>query len=439
MATVKSVPMPDSATVAATVTVLLLMVRVPVCAPVLAGAKTTPTVQFDCAASVPETNAAQVLFTRLKPEVTASVKLLRLAEVPGLAIVTVFELLLSLIPVALKLIVVGVTSIEAGNSPWLPVRSTVAAETPRVDEEIASIAVLPLDAVPYVAEFSEEINLLYLDADGDGGRGKGIYLDILEAGLDRMPGGSVVIAHNSVNSAEALRHYLAFVVLQEPTRFGNTEIRQFDVSFEGDHDILETDIPVNDPERLAFLVGFCVRVSEAPGDATNDKHRQLFRQHPALVRQSLRELFQVYPPDKLHRDEVNAVGFAKVIRLHDVRVDQIRNEFGFADEILDELLLVGVVLANDFDRNALYEFARSELLGFIHYSHAAFENFAHDLVPKFILNREQRHTPMFLERGLKSSPARCLTRCRLRDKASFLLIILQFSACALSWDGFNSF
>jgi hypothetical protein len=139
--------MPDSATVAATVTVLLLMVRVPVCAPVLAGAKTTPTVQFDCAASVPETNAAQVLFTRLKPEVTASVKLLRLAEVPGLAIVTVFELLLSLIPVALKLIVVGVTSIEAGNSPWLPVRSTVAAETPRVDEEIASIAVLPLDAV----------------------------------------------------------------------------------------------------------------------------------------------------------------------------------------------------------------------------------------------------------------------------------------------------
>ncbi len=77
--------------------------------------------------------------------------------------------------------------------------------------------VLPLDAVPYVAEFPEEINLLYLDADGDGGRGKGIYLDILEASLDRMPGGSVVIAHNSVNSAEALRHYLAFV--RDPANF----------------------------------------------------------------------------------------------------------------------------------------------------------------------------------------------------------------------------
>lgn len=71
--------------------------------------------------------------------------------------------------------------------------------------------VVAADAVEVVAQFAEPIDLLYLDADGDRSRGKGIYLDILEAGYDRMPPGAVVLAHNSVNCAERLKHYLEFV------------------------------------------------------------------------------------------------------------------------------------------------------------------------------------------------------------------------------------
>jgi predicted O-methyltransferase YrrM len=71
--------------------------------------------------------------------------------------------------------------------------------------------VLAADAVPFVADFPDQIDLLYLDADGDKERGKGIYLEILEAGLDRMPPGSIVLAHNSVNCADRLKDYLAFV------------------------------------------------------------------------------------------------------------------------------------------------------------------------------------------------------------------------------------
>jgi predicted O-methyltransferase YrrM len=67
------------------------------------------------------------------------------------------------------------------------------------------------DAVPYVADYPSSIELLYLDADGTPATGKGVYLDILQAGLDRMPEGAVVLAHNSVNCAERLRHYLDFV------------------------------------------------------------------------------------------------------------------------------------------------------------------------------------------------------------------------------------
>ena len=36
-------------------------------------------------------------------------------------------------------------------------------------------------------------------------------LDILEAGYDKLPAGALVLAHNSVNAAQRLQHYLAFV------------------------------------------------------------------------------------------------------------------------------------------------------------------------------------------------------------------------------------
>ena len=71
--------------------------------------------------------------------------------------------------------------------------------------------IVAADAVEWVRLFEEPIHLLYLDADGDKKRGKGIYLDILEAGYSRMPKGGIVLAHNSVNAAQRLERYLAFV------------------------------------------------------------------------------------------------------------------------------------------------------------------------------------------------------------------------------------
>jgi len=67
------------------------------------------------------------------------------------------------------------------------------------------------DAVKVAAEYVEPVGLLYLDADGGPEQGKGIYLDILEAAWEKIPPGGVILAHNSVNCAERLEHYLAFV------------------------------------------------------------------------------------------------------------------------------------------------------------------------------------------------------------------------------------
>jgi predicted O-methyltransferase YrrM len=71
--------------------------------------------------------------------------------------------------------------------------------------------IVAADAVEWVKNHAGPIDLLYLDADGDKGRGKGIYLEILEAAWDRLPKGAIVLAHNSVNCADKLKHYLAFV------------------------------------------------------------------------------------------------------------------------------------------------------------------------------------------------------------------------------------
>jgi hypothetical protein len=78
----------------------------------------------------------------------------------------------------------------------------------------------------------------------------------------------------------------------------------------------------------------------------------------------------------------------QVVCLRDVGVDQIRDELGFADKIINELLLVGIVLANDFDGHAFNKSTRAKLLGFIHNSHSAFVNLADDLISKLVLDRE---------------------------------------------------
>lgn len=71
--------------------------------------------------------------------------------------------------------------------------------------------VVAADAVDIARDYPGAIHLLYLDADGDARRGKGIYLDIVEAAYDKMPPGAVALAHNSVNGGERLRPYLEHV------------------------------------------------------------------------------------------------------------------------------------------------------------------------------------------------------------------------------------
>jgi len=93
----------------------------------------------------------------------------------------------------------------------------VPDEARRAERNVRSIdptgvaRVLAADAIEFVAEFDRPIELLYLDADGAGGLGKKIYLDILQACFADLPDGALILAHNNVSHAEPLGEYLDFV------------------------------------------------------------------------------------------------------------------------------------------------------------------------------------------------------------------------------------
>lgn len=67
------------------------------------------------------------------------------------------------------------------------------------------------DAIAFCRNWPETIDLLYLDADEVGGRGKRIYLDIAHNAWDKMHSGALLLAHNSVNATRELKNYLDFV------------------------------------------------------------------------------------------------------------------------------------------------------------------------------------------------------------------------------------
>lgn len=82
---------------------------------------------------------------------------------------------------------------------------------------ITNAEVLTADGIAWLQETDETIDLLYLDADGGPRGAKSIYYELLQAGLHTLRPGSLVLAHNSVNSARSMADYLDFV--RDPAHF----------------------------------------------------------------------------------------------------------------------------------------------------------------------------------------------------------------------------
>jgi predicted O-methyltransferase YrrM len=77
--------------------------------------------------------------------------------------------------------------------------------------------ILGQDGIAWLRGYDGVIDLLYLDADGPGISGKSIYADLLSAAAHALRPGTLVLAHNSVNSAHTMCDYLATV--RNPAHF----------------------------------------------------------------------------------------------------------------------------------------------------------------------------------------------------------------------------
>lgn len=137
MHSLKSKPVPESASVEPAVNALSLTVSVPLRAPALAGVKVKPAVQLAPAASV----APQVVLARLNSAAGegVSVRLLRLVTLSGLVMVTVLTALVTPSPVCAKTSGLGWKATEPGTPP-APLSSTVAEEASE-DEAMVSVPV----------------------------------------------------------------------------------------------------------------------------------------------------------------------------------------------------------------------------------------------------------------------------------------------------------
>ena len=129
-----SAPVPLKATVATLTTVAEVTVKEPVCAPVEVGAKTTPTVQLEPAAS----EVVQVFCVREKPAVTESASWVA-ATVLELLTVTVWTALVEPATAGEKVNCAGATLSPAVTVP-APLSGTVRGVTPAVDEVMVSVA-----------------------------------------------------------------------------------------------------------------------------------------------------------------------------------------------------------------------------------------------------------------------------------------------------------
>ncbi len=85
-------------------------------------------------------------------------------------------------------------------------RKNVAALT---DDPAAEL--VAADGIDWLTRCEDTIDLLYLDADGRGGRGKSIYFDLLETALPHLAEGALVLAHNSINCKQDLADYFGLV------------------------------------------------------------------------------------------------------------------------------------------------------------------------------------------------------------------------------------
>ena len=71
--------------------------------------------------------------------------------------------------------------------------------------------------------------------------------------------------------------HFALLVHEEALGLGDAEVGQLHVAFEGDHDVFEAHVAVNESQGAPILVALGVRIRQAAANSADDEHGQFDR------------------------------------------------------------------------------------------------------------------------------------------------------------------
>ena len=172
-----------------------------------------------------------------------------------------------------------------------------------------------------------------------------------------------------------------------PTRVSATEhaalaMREVDdlhhAGVREDH-VLRRDVPVDEAERRAIVVGELVRVVQ-PGEHL-DEHAQVHREQAARSWSPLRTWLNGAAVEELHGHEVALAVLPDLVRLHHVGVGEPRGDAGLVEEHAEDLGIVGEALADLLDDHDLVEARGAAHPRQVDVGHAALPEVGEDAVP----------------------------------------------------------
>jgi hypothetical protein len=212
------------------------------------------------------------------------------------------------------------------------------------------------DVVPFVA------------GGGDGFLGDHLHDVVFDLGVKQALAGDHLPHHDAegedVGSAvealapDLLRRHVVELALEQsriggnaaPGGVGDAKVEKLHPAVVAEKDVLRTDIPMHEIQRLSLPVGRLVDVGEAVGYLDGDPGDQGGRHRLAVLLGRPQQHAQVIPGEVLHDD----VGkFALVVsgsqHLHHIGVVQERHDPAFLAEHLQEILVPAVVLQDQLD------------------------------------------------------------------------------------------
>jgi hypothetical protein len=152
---------------------------------------------------------------------------------------------------------------------------------------------------------------------------------------------------------------------------GDAEVEDLHGARVAQHDVVRADVAVHDAEGAAEFVAAGVGVGEAGRDLVGDVRGDDDGDALAVAADGVDQAHEVLALDELHRQVEAAVDLAEVEDLDDVGVVEAEGDLRLVDEHPRELGLVGELLADLLDDDALDQALGDRDVGEVDLGHAA--------------------------------------------------------------------